>query len=282
LLESLAECLGSVLPSSFDTLLEKCRLREEKATKEREEAVVASAEAVERQELLQLQEMELMQASIQQQMEEEQSQLTEEQKQSGLQARLQELLRQINSNNNNNRRPLDYHGGHPSAKRAKTEPVVVDCDCGLPHLFIFDGEHRCRYYGSFECKKCHNKWTSAFTWKGEPQGCKQCNTDNMPHHKEQLQKVCSMHPSSFRLLASHTCLPLHMCLPSFPHTRAFPFHYFYVLHLRDCQQVKLMDSMTPQDVGCARRGGALVTKPTDNEAGGRKKKKEKKKEEEKK
>jgi len=63
----------------------------------------------------------------------------------------------------------------------KEEP----CTCGKPEKKKL-GVHRCRFYGFFECKNCHNKWTSGYTWKGETQKCRRCEIDNMPCAVQQL------------------------------------------------------------------------------------------------
>ncbi len=60
-----------------------------------------------------------------------------------------------------------------------------DCDCGRPHIKV-RGVHTCRYFGTFECASCDNRWTSAYCWKGEMQACRSCKHENYPIRKDQL------------------------------------------------------------------------------------------------
>lgn len=69
-----------------------------------------------------------------------------------------------------------------SSKTRDTTPV--DCDCGNPWKRV-GGKHVCRYFGTFHCG-CGNRWTSAFTWKGEKQACRSCNKESLPVKKDQL------------------------------------------------------------------------------------------------
>ncbi|KAL6079013.1 DNA topoisomerase 3 [Balamuthia mandrillaris] len=69
-----------------------------------------------------------------------------------------------------------------SRKKEEAKP----CGCGRPHIKI-NGVHICRYYGSFKCGGCGNRWTSAYTWEGETQKCRSCNREEKPWKKEQLQ-----------------------------------------------------------------------------------------------
>jgi hypothetical protein len=78
---------------------------------------------------------------------------------------------------------------HPAfqayAARVALPPAPDHCDCGQPRKMI-GGRHFCRFYGSFECQQCANRWTSAFTWKGEKQACRKCNFEMLPWKTEQL------------------------------------------------------------------------------------------------
>ncbi len=64
-------------------------------------------------------------------------------------------------------------------------PPDYDCDCGRPHIKV-GGIHTCRYFGTFECALCDNRWTSAYCWKGEMQACRSCNHENYPVRKDKL------------------------------------------------------------------------------------------------
>jgi len=84
---------------------------------------------------------------------------------------------------------MDFCGLEAYAKRntARDGPPPTDCDCGHPEKHV-GGRHVCRYYGSFECGKCSNRWTSAFTWRGEKQACRRCEVEALPCKTEPLQK----------------------------------------------------------------------------------------------
>ena len=69
---------------------------------------------------------------------------------------------------------------------APVVPVAVSsCDCGHPRRRM-GGRHICRYFGYFECGRCHKRWTSAYCWEGERQGCRACNQESLPYKKEKL------------------------------------------------------------------------------------------------
>jgi hypothetical protein len=61
-------------------------------------------------------------------------------------------------------------------------------DCGK-RKNLFGKKHYCRFFGYFECKDCSHKWTSGYSWKGETQTCKNCETENEPTRQERLIKV---------------------------------------------------------------------------------------------
>merc|ERR1711865_532383 len=63
---------------------------------------------------------------------------------------------------------------------ARRAPVAapIGCDCGQPWKRM-GGRHVCRYFGHFHCS-CGNRWTSAYTWKGEQQKCRSCNRESNP------------------------------------------------------------------------------------------------------
>ena len=67
---------------------------------------------------------------------------------------------------------------------AAAAPAPPGCDCGQPHRRV-GGIHLCRFFGYFECV-CGNRWTSAYTWKGERQACRRCNTESAPKKMEKL------------------------------------------------------------------------------------------------
>ena len=48
--------------------------------------------------------------------------------------------------------------------------AVNSCDCGQPWR-LKGGRHICRYFGYFDCGRCHKRWTSAYCWEGERQAC---------------------------------------------------------------------------------------------------------------
>eukprot|EP00746_Dinoflagellata_sp_MGD_P136259 gnl/MRDRNA2_/MRDRNA2_70225_c0_seq1.p1 gnl/MRDRNA2_/MRDRNA2_70225_c0~~gnl/MRDRNA2_/MRDRNA2_70225_c0_seq1.p1 ORF type:complete len:444 (+),score=69.09 gnl/MRDRNA2_/MRDRNA2_70225_c0_seq1:160-1491(+) len=75
-----------------------------------------------------------------------------------------------------------------------------DCDCGNPHIIIA-GRHHCRYYGTFRCSSCNNEWTSAYTWRGEKQACRRCETESFPVKTEPLEKRLGMS----RINGAHDC-----------------------------------------------------------------------------
>ena len=70
----------------------------------------------------------------------------------------------------------------PTAPAAFRPPA--DCDCGQPHKRV-GGRHVCRYFGYFHCA-CGNRWTSAYTWKGEQQACRRCDRESAPAKTEKL------------------------------------------------------------------------------------------------
>jgi hypothetical protein len=71
-------------------------------------------------------------------------------------------------------------------KSSKASTVIVaDCDCGRPWK-LFGGKHVCRYFGTFHCGACGNRWTSAYCWKGETQACRGCNKESLPVKKDQF------------------------------------------------------------------------------------------------
>eukprot|EP01113_Clastostelium_recurvatum_P022720 TRINITY_DN271_c0_g1_i1.p1 TRINITY_DN271_c0_g1~~TRINITY_DN271_c0_g1_i1.p1 ORF type:complete len:461 (+),score=107.32 TRINITY_DN271_c0_g1_i1:63-1385(+) len=76
----------------------------------------------------------------------------------------------------------------PSTK-SEPPPPPVDCECGYPERVAKGLGHVCRFYGSFACPSCGNRWTSGWTWKGEKQSCKKCNTESLPWKKDKLQKL---------------------------------------------------------------------------------------------
>jgi len=63
--------------------------------------------------------------------------------------------------------------------------AVPDCDCGQPRK-MSGGRHTCRYFGTFHCSGCSNRWTSAYCWKGEKQACRSCNEESFPIRKDKL------------------------------------------------------------------------------------------------
>lgn len=67
----------------------------------------------------------------------------------------------------------------------RTAEPPVDCDCGQPYLQV-GRRHVCRYFGTFDCGGCGNRWTSAYCWKGEKQACRGCNRESYPSKKEKL------------------------------------------------------------------------------------------------
>jgi hypothetical protein len=74
------------------------------------------------------------------------------------------------------------------AKRLTTRRAsspIDDCDCGSPWK-MSGNKHVCRYFGTFQCA-CENRWTSAYTWKGEMQACKSCNQESFPVKKDKLE-----------------------------------------------------------------------------------------------
>ena len=89
---------------------------------------------------------------------------------------------------------------------ARRPLAPADCDCGHPHRLI-GGRHCCQYYGSFKCSQCHNPWTSAYTWKGEKQACRNCNVEMMPWKTDQLECRLSMSTIS----GAHDCARYAMC-----------------------------------------------------------------------
>ena len=62
---------------------------------------------------------------------------------------------------------------------------IGDCDCGNPHKTT-KGKHLCRYFGTYQCTNCRNRWTSSQCWKNETQACKRCNKNNYPICKDKL------------------------------------------------------------------------------------------------
>lgn len=69
------------------------------------------------------------------------------------------------------------------AQRAPV-PAPAGCDCGQPWKRV-GGRHVCRYFGHFHCS-CGNRWTSAYTWKGEQQKCRACNRESNPTETKPL------------------------------------------------------------------------------------------------
>ena len=63
--------------------------------------------------------------------------------------------------------------------------AVNSCDCGQPWR-LKGGRHICRYFGYFDCGRCHKRWTSAYCWEGERQACRACNQESLPYKKEKL------------------------------------------------------------------------------------------------
>jgi hypothetical protein len=61
-------------------------------------------------------------------------------------------------------------------------------DCGK-RKDSWGRKHYCRFFGYFECIDCHHRWTSGYSWKGETQTCKNCETENIPTRQERLKKV---------------------------------------------------------------------------------------------
>jgi hypothetical protein len=75
-----------------------------------------------------------------------------------------------------------------NSQAKRTTVVPVDCDCGRPDK-MSGGVHVCRYFGSYHCDAggCGNRWTSAWTWKGEKQACRSCNVESFPVQKDALE-----------------------------------------------------------------------------------------------
>lgn len=73
--------------------------------------------------------------------------------------------------------------GASSCPKESRQPV--DCDCGNPRK-MQGGRHVCRYFGSFCCPGCKNRWTSAYTWKGEKQACRKCEMESLPQRTDPL------------------------------------------------------------------------------------------------
>ena len=75
------------------------------------------------------------------------------------------------------------------ARRRLLAPIVPaavnSCDCGQPWR-LKGGRHICRYFGYFDCGRCHKRWTSAYCWEGERQACRACNQESLPYKKEKL------------------------------------------------------------------------------------------------
>ena len=71
------------------------------------------------------------------------------------------------------------------ASNKNRKPPPSDCDCGNPHK-TQGGRHVCRYFGTFCCPGCNNRWTSAYTWKGEKQACRKCEMESLPHKTDPL------------------------------------------------------------------------------------------------
>lgn len=69
--------------------------------------------------------------------------------------------------------------------RQTTKPPPTDCDCGQAWRQV-GGRHVCRYFGTFHCNDCGNRWTSAYCWKGEKQACRKCNRESLPFQKDAL------------------------------------------------------------------------------------------------
>ena len=93
---------------------------------------------------------------------------------------------------NNNEFP-DYYGGQLDfdyglfcgTLQRERQIKLPDCDCGQPYRRV-GGKHVCRYFGTFQCDGCHNRWTSAYCWKGEKQACRRCNQESLPIQVDQL------------------------------------------------------------------------------------------------
>lgn len=75
--------------------------------------------------------------------------------------------------------------GPRSSTTGTVQNVVLDCDCGQPWK-MSGGRHTCRYFGTFHCSGCSNRWTSAYCWKREKQACKSCNEESFPIRKDKL------------------------------------------------------------------------------------------------
>lgn len=81
--------------------------------------------------------------------------------------------------------------GQASRGASGAGAVPADCDCGNPFKRV-GGRHVCRYFGYFNCGSCGNRWTSAYTWKGERQACRGCNKESAPYKTEQLDGRAGM------------------------------------------------------------------------------------------
>jgi len=114
-----------------------------------------------------------------------------------------------------NKRSSSYHESDYSSERnsshshnfspKKIKAEEVKCNCGKPRSKI-DGVHICRYYGSFHCPRCSNRWTSAYTWEGESQACRECSLESFPIEKRPLEKLAKSNISG-----AHDCSRCSMC-----------------------------------------------------------------------
>lgn len=71
---------------------------------------------------------------------------------------------------------------------SESVPVKKECDCGKPHSNI----DKCRYFGTYQCYKCKNRWKSGWTWYGEYQRCRRCGKKNAPIKIVKLRTECEM------------------------------------------------------------------------------------------
>jgi hypothetical protein len=98
---------------------------------------------------------------------------------------LQQLVDQIEQGGGELTKALEEELEREAAKRVKL--IQVPCDCGRPDIKI-GKMHVCRYYGHFNCDKCHNPWNSAYTWRDETQLCRGCGHEQLPWKKDPLKK----------------------------------------------------------------------------------------------
>ena len=99
---------------------------------------------------------------------------------------------------------------HQSSHQARPAPASRCDDCG--DVMGWKHRHICRFFGAFECRDFHHRWTSAYVWRDngnfEQQDCRRCNTPNLPTEhrpRDRSGQLCN------KTAGAHDQSRCHMC-----------------------------------------------------------------------